>query len=364
MLSSPIAAELSLPDGLESSGRHPVSVSRQSASHKSAGSGVCRPCQPACCLLVMSMAALLPGFMTGCSSLRNRLACRSAECTQLCEESRQARESGNDAEAEQLLNAAIRRRPTATQAKLDIAEELWSSGRQIAAADVLSRMAAERPDDAPLLLRLARMEFEIGRTAAAEEALRTALQLDPENLEGLRLRAEVAEQHRDWNTALASYHRMLQIWPDDLDAQMAMAVIHIHRGQADRAAPILRTLAQHPQATLVQRRKAEWQLGVAYAHAERWSDAANCMLAAIDEQTATAEDWYRIAYAQSRSGNIDAAYASLSRSLELKPQYDDALQLARNLHSPDHTLDSVIVPAGFIPGTMADGSVDDARRRL
>lgn len=287
----------------------------------------------------------------GCASMRSRIANRSDECQQLCEEARQAREQGFDQEAEQLLNAAIKRRPTETQTRLDVAEELWSSGRQIAAANILAQMLAERPDDAPVALRLARMEFEIGRTAAAEAALRIAILSDPLHPEGLRLKAEIADQREDFESALATYHQLTQVLPDDVEAQLAIASIHLRRGQPDRASPLLRQVVHGSQPTLAQRRRAEWQLGVSYAQAERWPEAATALQHALDGTSGTAEQWYQVAYAQARCGESDRAQDSISRALQVEPQHRGAIELARNIRLGDGQSLTAVVPAGFTEHT-------------
>lgn len=292
----------------------------------------------------------------GCAGLRNRLAVRSAECSQLCEKSRQARQQGLDEKANELLDAAVRQRPSDSETQLSLAEELWSSGRQIAAADVVARMVAERPDDAPAALRLARMEFEIGRIAAAESALRLAMLNDPENPEGLRLKAELAARHQNWDTAIATYQQLVQQLPDDLNAQLALAEVHIQRGQPDRAAPIYRRVLSHPMASLDQKSQAEWQLGISYAQADRWSDAARCLEHALASRPGKPDDWYRLAYAQAKIGQEEAAYASLSRALEIAPGHVAALELARTIKLGQGTDLSGIVPAGFSLRTAATTS--------
>lgn len=304
-------------------------------------------------IFASAMITALTCLQTGCMSVRNRLSFRSAECSQLCEESRQAREQGHNQTADRLLDAAIRRRPTDTQAKLDLAEELWNSGRQIAAANVVAELVAEQPDDAPAALRLARMEYEIGRTSAAESALRLAMINDPENPEALRLKAEMAERRADWDAALATYHHLLQVLPDDIPTQLAMASVHIRRDQSDRAAPILRGVVHHPNATLQQRRAAEWQLGMTYARAERWKDASACLQAAANKGHATADDWYRVAYAQTMMGNQEAAFGSLSEALKLEPQHAQAMDLARQIKLHNQQPISAVVPAGFAPQTAS-----------
>jgi tetratricopeptide (TPR) repeat protein len=297
---------------------------------------------------LLALAVGVP--LGGCASVRNRLAHRSEECTQLCDQARQAREEGREGQADELLQAALKRRPTDSQTQLELAEELWSSGRQLAAADVVAKIVAERPDDAGAALRLAKMEYEIGRTAAAESALRLAMLNDPENPDALRLKAEMAQKRGDADTALATYLQLAQIVPDDLDAQLAMATIYIRRGHADRAAPVLRTVLQHPQATRPQRHDAEWQLGICYAQAERWHDAADALQNAIAHGQPTADDWYRVAYAQSRSGDRSGAQGSLGQALALSPNHLGALDLARTIEAGPSAAAEAVVPVGFAPG--------------
>ncbi|MBI1349009.1 tetratricopeptide repeat protein [bacterium] len=306
------------------------------------------------------MLTLLVITSCGCASVRNRISARSEQCTELCELSRQAREQGLASDADRFLDAAMKRRPTDTQTKLELAEELWNSGRQIAAANVVADLVAEQPDDAPAALRLARMEYEIGRTAAAESALRLAMINDPENPEALRLKAELAERQGDWDTALATYHQLLQVLPDDIATQLAMASVHIRRGQSDRAAPILRGVVHHPHATLAQRHDAEWQLGLTYARAERWQDAAVCLQSAAQKGPATSDDWYRVAYAQMKGGNQEAAFASLSEALKLEPNHLAALDLTRQIKLHDHQPITAVVPVGFAPQTVENTT--DTRR--
>lgn len=285
----------------------------------------------------------------GCAQMRSRMSHRSEECTQLCEEARLARERGLNEQAEQLLDAAVRQRPKDTETQLQLAEELWNGGRPLAAADILQRIVSEHPDDAPLALRLAQMELEIGRTEAAQAALQTALRSDPEHPEAIRLKAKLEERRGDTDAALATYHHLLQVLPGDLDAQLRLAAVHLQRGQADRAAPLLRGAMEHPAATRAQRAAAEWQLGLAYAQLERWTDAAAVMQSALRSHPATAEDWYRVAYVQARVGRQEAAYASISQALALEPGHLAARDLARQIKLGDGAVPSAVVPAGFQP---------------
>ncbi|MDZ4684437.1 MAG: tetratricopeptide repeat protein [Planctomycetaceae bacterium] len=287
----------------------------------------------------------------GCARMRSQLSRRSSECTQLCEEARLAREQGRQAQADELLDAAVRQRPKDTETQLQLIDELWTSGRQLAAAESLQRIVTERPDDAPLALRLAQMEFDIGRTEAAQSALLSVLRNDPENPEAIRLKGKLEEQRGDTAAALATYHHLLQVTPEDFDAQLRLAHLHLKRGQPDRAAPLLRAALDHTGATKAQRIDAEWQLGLAYAQMERWADSADALQSAIGSRRATAEDWYRLAYAQSQVGNQEAAFDSLSQALTAEPTHLAARDLARQIKLDTGTSPSSVLPAGFQPRT-------------
>jgi len=285
----------------------------------------------------------------GCARMRSQLSLRSSECTQLCEEARLAREQGRTAHADQLLDAAIQKRPKDAETQLQLADELWTSGRQLAAAETMQRIVAERPDDAPLALRLAQMESEIGRMEAAHSALTAALRMDPEHPEAIRLQAKLEEQRGDDGAALATYHHLLRVAPEDFDAQLRLAHLHLKRDQADRAAPLLRSALEHPYATAAQRAEAEWQLGLAYARMDRWTDAAESLQTAARSRKCSAEDWYRVAYTQSQVGNHDAAFESLSQALRQEPNHLAARDLARQIRLGTGAVPSSVLPAGFQP---------------
>jgi tetratricopeptide (TPR) repeat protein len=282
--------------------------------------------------------------LSGCVWTRGWIAKRSSECQKLCEDSRAARAEGRWQDADLLLDAALRRRPNDEVARLHLAEELWSSGRQLAAADVLTRLAQQYPNDALVALRLAEMELEIGRTQAAWEAVEQAFRSDPINIDVLRCKARLEDRQGDAAAALASYHRLLQAAPDDLDAQLALAELHLRRSQADRAAPILRSVVEHPFVTPQQRSQAQRLLVESYAANQRWSDAAACLAAELQQQPeSTADDWYRLASLQVQCGQPAAALTSAQQTLLQQPDHRGAKELIQQLQPTD----ADVLPAGF-----------------
>jgi lipopolysaccharide biosynthesis regulator YciM len=287
----------------------------------------------------------------GCASLRQRLSHRSAECSQLCEESRSARDAGRAEEAEQYLDAAIRRRPTDADTKLQLAEELWSSGRQLAAAEEVANVLETSPNDIQAALRLAQMQLEIGRTEAAYQAAQTAYRIDPACPEALRLKAVLEERRGDTDAALTTALRLVDAVPDDVEAKLQLAMLYRRRGQANRAAPLLRSAGSHALATAEQRQEAAWQLGLAYADCQRWSDAQAVMNPIVHERLhMTAEDWYQYARIEWQCSHHEQAMLAVNQALSQQPKHPQAVELARNLEAGRTA--SAVVPAGFRSGTQ------------
>lgn len=284
--------------------------------------------------------------LPGCASIRNRLSHREAECSQLCEESRTARDAGRKEEAEQYLQAAMRHRPRETETQMQLAEELWSSGRQLAAAEEVANVLETSPNDLHAAVRLAQMQLEIGRTEAAYQAVQAAVRIDPACSEALRLRAVLEERRGDHEAALTAALRLVDSSPNDVEALIHLAMLYRRRGQPNRAAPLLRTAQQHAMATVEQRQEASWQLGLSYADCQRWSDAHAAMNPIVHERTAmTAEDWYQYAQVEWKCGHGDQSATAVQHALAQQPKHPAALALARNMGTSRTA--SAVLPAGF-----------------
>ncbi|HET6425876.1 MAG TPA: tetratricopeptide repeat protein [Planctomycetaceae bacterium] len=300
------------------------------------------------------VAALIIGIvaLNGCASVRSRLSHRAAECSQLCEESRSARDAGRKDQAEQYLDAAIRRRPRDADTQLQLAEELWSSGRQLAAAEEVTKVLESSPNDIHAAVRLAQMQLEIGRTEAAYQAAQLAVRIDPACPEALRMKAILEERRGDTDAALTAALRLVDASPDDVEAVLQLAMLYRRRGQPNRAAPLLRSARQHSLATLEQREEAGWQLGLAYADSQRWADAQAAMHPVVHERaTMTAEDWYQYALVESQCGHAEQAVAAAHQALVQQPKHPAANELARKLEMAGTR--TAVLPAGFQTGAPA-----------
>lgn len=306
--------------------------------------GAAGPRRCSCLLTLVVLCSATSMF--GCASIRNRLSHREAECSQLCEESRSARDAGRNEEAEQYLQAAMRHRPREAETQLQLAEELWSSGRQLAAAEEVAKVLETSPNDLHAAVRLAQMQLEIGRTEAAYQAVQTAIRIDPACSEALRLRAVLEERRGDHEAALTAALRLVDSSPDDVEALIHLAMLYRRRGQPNRAAPLLRTAQQHAMASVEQRQEASWQLGLSYADSQRWTEAHAAMNPVVHERTAmTAEDWYQYAQVEWKCGHGDQSADAVQHALAQQPKHAAALALSRNLGTSRSA--SAVLPAGF-----------------
>lgn len=254
----------------------------------------------------------------GCSTLSQRFSRRSEKCGSLCEQSRTAREQGWPDQADLLLNEAIRQKPADVETRRQLAESLWEAGRRDAALAEYAELVQLQPDDAGLQTRLAEIYWIQGNLAAAGRMAETVLQLDPNSTYALLVKARVEAAQGQYEHAVATYIRLIQLSPEGLEVRQQLAEVHIRRGHPDQACPLLRDAMQLAQITPEQRADAEWRLGLAYAAAERWTDAARHLGHSIEQREASDRDWQCLAAAKVLSGQDAEGAKAMARLASLQ----------------------------------------------
>ena len=249
----------------------------------------------------------------GCAAIQQRITRRSEKCGSLCEQAREARAQGWPDQAELLLDEAIRHRPKDAETRRQLAEAMWEAGRHAEALDELSELVQLHPHDAQLRTRQATLLWNNKNRAAAAQAADVALRLDPQSIDALFVKARSDAVRGKYEDALASYVRLLQLAPDRLDVRFELAEVHIQRGHPDQACPLLRDSLPTAPSTGEQRTEAEWRLGLAYAAAERWTDAANYLGRAIEQREASDRDWQCLAAAKSLAGQDAGGVRAMAR---------------------------------------------------
>lgn len=82
------------------------------------------------------------------------------------------------------------------------------------------------PDSVEAKLELAKLYRKDSRNYEIEETLvRQVLEIDPTNIEGLRLQGEIYYSNEEWMLASTIYKKILSIYPDDYAAHVNLSVI-------------------------------------------------------------------------------------------------------------------------------------------
>jgi predicted Zn-dependent protease len=277
-------------------------------------------------------ACLLVGLLiTGCST--HRFARKSARETaeQLASQARAASDRGDAATAEYFLTAAVNTTPRDCEFRLELSELLMEHGSPEAATEHLRQVVALHPEDPRGYVRLARARYLQNDGAEAGQLVDKALELDPENPQAWLLRARLERDHQSDSRALAACYRVLTATPDQPDAQLLAAEIHLKNGNHEQASPLLRSLLDNASECPIQRASASRLLGRCYALEGRWGEAADALSAGLNDEHGSADDWYQVAYARYRSGDLDAAQLAVERALRLSPTNKEALLLSRDI---------------------------------
>jgi predicted Zn-dependent protease len=87
---------------------------------------------------------------------------------------------GDVAGAEAADTSAIKLRPDYFEAKQHLAQLYWNEGKKDPAIQLYVQLVAAKPQDTSLLALLATAEEEGGRVEAAEQALRTLSEIQPD----------------------------------------------------------------------------------------------------------------------------------------------------------------------------------------
>ncbi|MBV9992717.1 MAG: tetratricopeptide repeat protein [Alphaproteobacteria bacterium] len=138
-----------------------------------------------------------------------------------------ARALGMAGPAEAFFRQVLSLEPQRIEALVNLANLLRSQGQFDAAEQVLTPALARAPDSAELWLTMGSVKRETGDVAGAVAHYHRALALRPNYAAALGNLADLAD---DTETALALYDRVLRLEPDDAQARMNRAVLHLLKG--------------------------------------------------------------------------------------------------------------------------------------
>lgn len=253
------------------------------------------------------------------------------QAEQLASQAREAADRGDAASAEHFMTRAVDTNPRDCDARLELSEMLMEHGGLPAATAHLRKIVKQNPDDPRGYVKLARALYLQDDRGGASQLVERALELDPQNEQAWLLQARLERDQGSDTRALAACYRVLATSPDNAEARLLAADIHLQTGNLTQATPLLRSLIDAGLDCPQQRNQAEWLLGRCYALEGRWDDAAAALSAAVHHRESSASDWYQVAYADYRAGDVAAARQAVHQSLRMAPSNAEALKLSRLL---------------------------------
>lgn len=265
--------------------------------------------------------------LAGCARKQATVTARSETAERLSVQARQASDRGDERSAEQLLSAAVERNPGDCETRLELAEMLLAHGSTGLAAVHLQKLIDQNPDDPRGYVGLAETRYAERNLAAADRLIATALELDQRQVRGLLLRAKIEQARGENEFAIEDYHRVLAYEPQHLEATFLIAELFLKQGDTRLAAPLLRSVVENPETSDSQRAQSQWLLGTCYSRDGRWSDAARSLAAGISSRPGSARDWYVLADAAARGGDISGGQNAIAQSLRIAPGDPQALAL-------------------------------------
>jgi tetratricopeptide (TPR) repeat protein len=243
--------------------------------------------------------------------------------------------------------------------------DIYALGNNAAASSAALKEATRlAPQDHALFYRLAQSYQNDQDAGKAVDAIERAIALDPNNLEYLRTRADLAAWRGDYAMALDSHRRILAIAPDDPGARLGIARVHYWQSQLDKSARAYRDyLAQQPGVAaawmeyvvvvtelgdyarameLLEDYRKRFGDNVAYrkqkARVLAWAERPTPSLGIVTELEPTLRDDYELGYTRTVALHYAhrprEALASLAEVARLRPDSKETVDLARFIRTP------------------------------
>jgi tetratricopeptide (TPR) repeat protein len=181
---------------------------------------------------------------------------------------------------------------------------------------------AEAEPDADLLHELARQAREFRAYELADELLARCLELEPERVESLFLRARTQSDLGHPERAVELYESVLARSPNHQKATYNLGVLSRRAGDYPRAERFLTGAAAISSGRI--KSKALHQLGLTYGATGRWDKATQQLRESVNLRPDAARVWLDLGNAEWKRNRPDEAYAAFDKALALNRRLADA----------------------------------------
>ncbi len=224
--------------------------------------------------------------------------------------------------AKAAFNAAIRLAPTYLEPRFGLAslEDDTPKGRERALAQY-EKIFALKPDYPPAYFNMALLHAASGRSAAAEDAYRKALQHDPQYTKArynLGLLLLAGKRYAD---ARGEFEHIIQREPAHAESRFNLA--RAAYGQKDYATA-LREYARAIEQRSGRYPEAYLNLGLTHVALKQYAEAEAAYRKALQANEKYPEAWYNLGLAQMRQGHANEALRSFRTAIQHDPRYAQA----------------------------------------
>jgi tetratricopeptide (TPR) repeat protein len=280
------------------------------------------------------LAALVVGLamMAGCRipGTDGPISRSLLTCRKLSQRGITALDRGDCETAEMLLSQAVDACPVDPEARRYYAESLWRRGQTAKAVEQLEKAVSLAGDNDELLVRAAELHLALNDSQAALRDARLAIDVNPRSAGAWALQGRVLRRSGQPRSALAALHRALSYSPDNRDVLLDLAETYRELGEPQRALVNLQNLidtyspGDEPQQAL-------YLQGLALSALGRDAEALDSLAAARDRGPPTPDILVAIAQVELRTGDYEAARASVRAAVALDPAHAPSRSLLEKL---------------------------------
>ncbi len=162
--------------------------------------------------------------------------------------------------------------------------------------------------------------LKANRPQEARSEFDRVLEIDATHAEAIYGQGVVKTLAGDWAGAQPYFEHALELYPEYVDAQQALALSLMNQNRLPEAADYLERLANRDRSSVA----VLYQLGNVRGAQRDWAAAAQAYARAVKLQPDFVDAWLRLGAVELQSGQLDQAVAHLREAVRLAPNHPQA----------------------------------------